>query len=360
MFYFSAIKSSLMWLIIFTFLFYITEAYCSETDPVILKGSIQKNEIFIDHYDIDHYDKIGEFYSLISDLIEADNDLNIRYNHFIKKGNTDEAVPCLIKKGDIIKLSSNDSENGELKTRNLFLTSKNTYASSALVEPHLHYKERGNHWEGIKPRPVRGPDIELISVKVDHKEKYSHLPPLLRIKFYLSPSLDDTSQVYITVREMDYKHNYLLNKVKPGPWTSGFNNIFQWSTQDVLQHIDKIRVDDLGVLIRLGKSEPTIKEKVTPAILYYTQFPNHIRGYLFTFKVRHLANLEFSLNKEKQTKPLLKQFIRMQRGGEPFTFLWNCQKVSEGNYILEVEGYFVHNNEHFSTSVSFYHQPVVK
>jgi CHAT domain-containing protein len=97
--YTSVIKSSIMcmWLIIFTFLFSIIKAYCSETEQVILqKRAIQKIERFIDHYR-----KTGEYQSLMPELIEADNDLSINYNHFIKKGNLEQAVLCLIKRGDI-------------------------------------------------------------------------------------------------------------------------------------------------------------------------------------------------------------------------------------------------------------------
>jgi hypothetical protein len=47
---------------------------------------------------------------------------------------------------------------------------------SALAQPDLQYRNRGNRYEGVKPKPVAGYDIELISVLVDYREEAKRMP----------------------------------------------------------------------------------------------------------------------------------------------------------------------------------------
>lgn len=44
------------------------------------------------------------------------------------------------------------------------------WVSAASAQVELQYQNRGNRYEGIKPKPVSGVDIELISARVDYQE----------------------------------------------------------------------------------------------------------------------------------------------------------------------------------------------
>jgi hypothetical protein len=106
------------------------------------------------------------------------------------------------------------------------------WASSALGEMHLQYRNRGNRYEGVRPKPVSGYDIELISARVGYKEAGKQMPERLKVQVYLA----QPSQVHLTVRELDYKYYYWMDKVQPAkPWQPGFDNVFDWPTREVIQ-----------------------------------------------------------------------------------------------------------------------------
>ena len=56
---------------------------------------------------------------------------------------------------------------------------------STWADSNLDYQNRGDRFEGIRPKPVSGYDIELISVLVDYQEPTTQLPDQLRIAFHL-------------------------------------------------------------------------------------------------------------------------------------------------------------------------------
>lgn len=221
----------------------------------------------------------------------------------------------------------------------------------------LEYRDRGNRYEGIKPKPVSGYDIELISARVDYKEEANQKPDRLKVKFYLT----QPSEVYLIVRELDNKYYYWMDKVQPiKPWQQGFYNDFEWPTQEVLQQLDQIGMYDLGVVARLEKPEPGKMERVAPAIFYHSKPPSTVRGYLFTFKTNGDARITCSFYKEGESEPMFTRTIPKQRGGRPFTVRWDSSKAPEGSYKLMVKGYFLTTNDPINQTLYFYHQPVVK
>src|SRR5262249_49273988 len=132
-------------------------------------------------------------------------------------------------------------------------------APSVSGETHLQYQNRGNCYEGVKPKPVSGYDIELISARVDYKEEVKYLPDRLKAQFYL----EQLSQVHLTVRELDYRYYYWMDRVQPAqPWRPGFDNAFDWPTREVIQQLGQIIMYDLGVVARLDKSVPSKSERV--------------------------------------------------------------------------------------------------
>jgi hypothetical protein len=129
------------------------------------------------------------------------------------------------------------------------------WASSTLAEMHLQYRKRGNRFEGIRPKPVSGYDIELLSARVDYKEEGTQMPERFKVEVYLA----QPSQVHLTVRELDYKYDYWRDKFQPAkPWQPGFDNVFDWPTREVIQQLGKINMYDLGVVARLGNTNPSI------------------------------------------------------------------------------------------------------
>ncbi len=228
----------------------------------------------------------------------------------------------------------------------------------ALSQTHLQYQDRGNRYEGIKPKPVTGLDIELISFLVDYKEEIDQIPDKLKIKFYLEKPYN---KVHLIVRELDYKHYYWLDKVQPKvPWQKGFYNVFEWPTKDVIKRLDNIKMHDLGVIARLEKKEPSMSEKVAPVVFYHSQPPTTIKGYLFTLKTNGDAYLNCSVYKQGKAEPVFTQVFNRKKGGRPFTVRWKSTQDDEGSYRLVVNGHFLQNNDPINQEVRFYHNPIVK
>lgn len=122
------------------------------------------------------------------------------------------------------------------------------------ADPSLDYQNRGDRFEGVKPKPVSGYDIEVISVLADYQEPAAQLPDQLRVGFYLQSQ----SPVHLTVREQDYRLYYWLDRVKPAKdWQIRSVNEYTWPTGAVLRQLDpKLSLYELGVLIRLGRDTP--------------------------------------------------------------------------------------------------------
>jgi hypothetical protein len=227
--------------------------------------------------------------------------------------------------------------------------------TSSIWAARHEYQNRGNRYEGVKPKPVSGYDIELISARVDYHEEVNQTPDRFKVRFYL----EQPSQAYLTVRELDYKYYYWMDKVQPpGPWQPGFHNEFEWPTQEVIQQLDQVKMYDLGIVVRLEKPEPGKVERVAPAIFYHSQPPPTIKGYLFTFKTNGDAKLTCSFYKEGELKPVFTRSFK-QRGGRPFTVRWDSSTATGGSYKLVVKGYFLDTNDPIDQIVYFYHQPVV-
>ena len=230
----------------------------------------------------------------------------------------------------------------------------------------LEYGPRGDRSEGIKPRPVSGYDLELVSARADYTEEATELPSRLRFKFYL----DEHAVAYATVRELDYRHLYWLDNVEPSaPWRAGFGNGFAWPTNEVLRRLDHILMYDLGVVVRLDAPEARSIERVAPAIFYHTDVPATVEGYLFTFRTSGNARVTCTIYAEPPSDALFTRTIPRQPGGRPFTIRWDSTRRSDGTtgapaapgwYSLVVIGYFLDTNDPISQTTRFYHQPTVQ
>jgi hypothetical protein len=221
----------------------------------------------------------------------------------------------------------------------------------------LNYQDRGDRHEGLRPKPVSGYDIEVISVLADYQEPATQLPDQLRVGFYLR---DKTP--HLTVREQDYRLYYWLDKVKPAKeWRAMSMNEYTWPTAVVLRQLDqKLNPYELGVLIRLGREGPAQNEEIAPAILYHGQPPDRIAGYLFTMKTNGDARLSCKVLGGKGSAELMTRAFRRLPGGRPFTVEWNAAGAQEGEYELACHGYFLDTNQRLEQTIRFFHKPTAR
>jgi hypothetical protein len=226
------------------------------------------------------------------------------------------------------------------------------------ADSQLDYQNRGDRFEGIRPKPVAGYDIEVISVLVDYQEPAEQLPDQLRVTFYLQ----SPASVYLTVREQDYRLFYWLDRVKPAEdWKAKSLNKFTWPTGAVLRQLDqKLNLYELGVLIRLKKETPASVEDIAPAILYHAKLPDKIGGYLFSMKTNGDARLSCKVYREGEPAEIMTQAFRRIPGGRPFTVRWDAGSAREGQYSLVCNGYFLDNSQPVQQSVRFFHRPTAR
>ncbi len=226
------------------------------------------------------------------------------------------------------------------------------------ADTNLDYQNRGDRFEGVKPKPVSGYDIEVISVLADYQEPANQLPDQLRVGFYLQSQ----TPVQLTVREQDYRLYYWLDRVTPAKgWQAKSVNEYTWPTAAVLRQLDqKLNPYELGVLIRLGRDTPAENEDIAPAILYHAQLPDKIGGYLFTMKTNGDARLSCKVLRGKESAELMTQTFRRIPGGRPFTVRWDAKGAQEGQYSLVCNGYFLDTNQPLHQTVRFFHRPAAR
>ncbi len=231
-------------------------------------------------------------------------------------------------------------------------------ALTAWAQLDLQYQQRGDRYEGVKPKPVSGYDIELISVLTDYQEPIQGegFPKRLTVQFYL----EKEEEAYLTVRELDYRAYYWLDKVQPTqPWKSGFQNSFTWPTDPVLnQLVPKLDVSEIGAVVRLGNNTSSTIEQVAPAVLFHTNPPEMVEGYRFTMKTGEDVRLIATVIQDATGQPIeTPQKFRRKRAGRPFTIYWDAKTAPGGSYTLRITGFSLSTNQSINKEVHFYHQP---
>lgn len=216
----------------------------------------------------------------------------------------------------------------------------------------LQYQDRGDRYEGIKSRPVGGQGLELVSALADTQDDSSSLPSYLAIGFFLPQNED----VHITVRELRYRTYYWLDRVRPEkPWQAGSINVFSWPTATVIEHLEHLTPDDLGVVVTLGKDTTSLAQSVTPSMLFSSGSSPVARGYLFTLRTRTRARVACRIYRTRGTEVLAHQSYDPVLGDMPFTFRWDARQTDGGWYELHVSGYQISDNQPIKKVVRFYH-----
>ena len=232
-----------------------------------------------------------------------------------------------------------------------------TWEWTAYAQAGVDYQDRGDRYEGVRPRPVSNYDIELISALVDYQEPAASLPATLKVRFFLPDRMD----VHVVVRELDFRQYYWLDRAKPRqPWGRGFGNEFAWPTDAVLRKLPQaVALSELGVLARLGRPEPSADERVAPVILYHTQPPRTVTAYLLAFKTSADARVVYSVFREGESTAVLREGPLRPRGGRPFVIQWNASKAAAGSYRVVLEGHTLDTNRLLQQTVRFTHEPTV-
>jgi hypothetical protein len=221
-------------------------------------------------------------------------------------------------------------------------------------------KAVGNWKEGIKPKPVAGSILELISVLADYQEPLpdGKFPPSGKLQFYL----DEPHHVFLTIRELDYRTYYWLDHVTPSrPWEKGFQNAFVWPSDPVLQQlIPPLDLYDLGGLIRLDAETPSGVERIAPGVLFHHTPPSKIEGYVFTFTTGEDVRVLISILQEATGNTVDSRTFRRKRAGRPFTIHWKAGEAEPGFYKLEITGMSLSTNLAIAKDIYFFHQPFLQ
>jgi hypothetical protein len=204
--------------------------------------------------------------------------------------------------------------------------------------------------------PVSGFDLALPSARIDCTDRAQRLADRFRLRFFL----EQPTAVSITVRELDYRHFYWLDRIqRKTPWKAGFGKVFEWRTEAVVRQLGDLRISDLAVVARLDKKNPSALEKVAPVVLYQSQYPQRVNGYVFDFRLRDDAKVRAAGYAAEGGDALAYRDLGRERGGRPFSFRWDVSAppLPEGWYKLVLSGYMLATNDPVSQVVEFYHQP---
>ena len=225
-------------------------------------------------------------------------------------------------------------------------------------EADIRYRDRGDRWEGVKTPPVGAYPMELLSALIDHEQSPTGMPDRIRIRFYLARK----SKPYVTVRELDCREYYWLDRIRPSDdWRAGSWNEFSWPTGDVIQYLASLKdLSALGAVARLDAPEPSQEETVSPVALCGSVCPKRVSGYTFAFKSSTSSRLSCRIYREGDAEPLFLCSFPRVTGGIPFTVKWGPAGPSEGWHRLVIRGYALNTGVPVIKVVRFYHRPRIE
>lgn len=231
--------------------------------------------------------------------------------------------------------------------------------STAALADDLLYKNRGNYSEGVKAMPISNKfGLELVSAIADYQDQPNSIGNEYHARFYLN----SPAPVCLTARERDNQNYYWLDRGTPGqPWSAGKHNEFIWPTATVLKPL-ALKLYDLGVVARLSCND-TSDEHIAPVVLFQTQAPKTITGYVFTFKLDEGKGAKLKaqfFSADKHDAPLETQELGYIYQPGSFDVAWQAQNQPEGDYFLKLDGYRLSDNQSVIQTVHFYHKPALQ
>jgi hypothetical protein len=221
-------------------------------------------------------------------------------------------------------------------------------------QSNLKYQDRGDRYEGVRGSPVSD-RIELISALMDFQDaSYTKTPEVFKLKLYL-PS---ETPIFVTVREIDVRQNYWMDRIRPsGGWRPGMNE-FAWSTNEVIKPLKNLKLSDLGAVAQLETNQPSTDMKVIPAALFHTTQPRIVSRYAFAFRISRKANVTCTISEDKANGAVLNtKSIPGMLGNLPRSIVWDASAAKEGWYRLGINVVYRNDNKEINQIVHFYHRP---
>jgi hypothetical protein len=229
--------------------------------------------------------------------------------------------------------------------------------ASAQVDPALMYGPRGDRSEGLRTIAVSGYDIELLSARVGVADPFD-APPRptgwasnVRLSFYLP----DDDKVFINVRQLRARSTYYWLDNVTTAFRARTVNPYAWSTEPVLKRLPDVRLDDLGVTVRLGQKEAARRERVLPAVFDGSVEAAARKAYLFHLKTNGRASVTATIY-AGDTK-VFQRPATVEAANSPFVVTWDAGASPEGWYRLMLTGFFTATNAELDKEILFYHRP---
>ena len=225
--------------------------------------------------------------------------------------------------------------------------------------PELAYKDRGGYHEGIRTAPSTGAELDLVAAMINQTEPYSALPPSFRALFYL-PNRDP---VHLTIREVNRRYFYWLDRFASTNWQAHKVNNIHWETGPVFQFLrgtgGPLKLEELGAVVRLGKSGNAADEVVAPVALYHANALTSIESYRFVFLPSRQMRLKFEVfakGTEDKAQPLMNQIVPIAPANFPQSVTWKIGTQQDGWFELIASGYFLSSEgERIRKRVTFFH-----
>ncbi len=245
----------------------------------------------------------------------------------------------------------------------------------AQYDPRLQYQLRGDRNEGLRTIPVGGPDIALLSARIDGPADATNPPATGRAwgetvhaRFFVPES----ASLFLAVRQIRSNSTYYwLNHPEPATlektWTLGRMNEYPWPTSAVLKNLPNVHLEDLGAVVRVGQPDADKAERVLPVDLTDGATLARPGRYRFAFKTNRPAFVTAVIFRDSTvvyTRPgsptsTFKNVAGVwEQGGSPITVVWDpstCTACPEGWYRLVIAGYF-QNNTPLDKEVQFFHR----
>lgn len=224
------------------------------------------------------------------------------------------------------------------------------------VDPRVQYRQRGNHYEGLRAEPISG-SVRLLSARiVDDTATPSTVAERSVVweqnavlRFYL-PSAGELSIVVWQIRPGSTF--YVMDRVE-STWTVGAENEYTWPTDPVLRKLPDVRPDDLGAVVLLGSAANPNDEKVLPVSLFSSTAPS-AKTYRFTFKIDGRAKVEAAIL--DGTKSVGHRDPNWEDEGSPFVVAWSpSSSAKDGWYRLLLTGQF-EDGKKLDKVMRFYHR----